>query len=133
MPSSPGDTGTMGVSHFQQPSAVEWLERMAAGQLSSRELTEHYIDRVLETNERVNALAAFDPESALSAADTADRSRARGNHGPLLGLPITVKDSLEVAGLPATGGSLARTRYVPEQDATVVRRLREAGAIVLAK
>jgi amidase len=133
MPSSPGDTGTMGASHFRQPSAVEWLERMAAGELSSRELTEHYIDRVLETNERVNALAAFDPESALSAADTADRSRARGDHGPLLGLPITVKDSLEVAGLPATGGSLARSRYVPELDATVVRRLRDAGAIVLAK
>jgi amidase len=133
MPSSPGDTATMGASHSAQPSAVEWLERMAAGELSARELTDHYIERVLEANERLNALAALDPEGALGAAEEADRMRARGDRRPLLGLPVTVKDSIEVAGLPATGGSLARAGYVPARDATVVRRLRDAGAIVLAK
>jgi amidase len=133
MPSSPGDTGPMGAGQSGQPSAVEWLERMAIGDLSARELTEHYIERALEANGRLNALAGFDPEAAMGAAEAADRSRARGDHRPMLGLPITVKDSLEVAGLPATGGSLARAGFVPERDATVVRRLREAGAIVLAK
>jgi amidase len=133
MPSSPGDTSTMRAGHSEQPSAVEWLGRMAARELSAREVTEHYIDRVLEANERLNAVAAIDPASALSAAAESDRLRAAGDHRPLLGLPITVKDSLEVAGLPATGGSLARAGYMPARDATVVRRVRDAGAIVLAK
>jgi Asp-tRNA(Asn)/Glu-tRNA(Gln) amidotransferase A subunit family amidase len=123
----------MGAADSAQPSAVEWLARMTAGELSARELTEHYIDRVLEADVRLNAVAAIDPASVLSAAAETDRLRAAGDHRRLLGLPITVKDSLEVAGLPATGGSLARAGYVPARDATVVRRLRDAGAIVLAK
>jgi amidase len=123
----------LGSVSARQPSAVEWLGRLAMGELSARELTEHYVECVQEANTRLNALAGFDPDAALSAADAADRARARGESGPLLGLPVTVKDSLEVAGLPATGGSLARADHVPERDATAVRRLREAGAIVLAK
>jgi Asp-tRNA(Asn)/Glu-tRNA(Gln) amidotransferase A subunit family amidase len=122
MPSSPGE-----------PSAVEWLARLERRELSARELTQHYHERAVEANSRVNALAACDPEAALRAADAADAARARGEQRPLLGLPLTVKDSLEVAGLPATGGSLARADHVPERDATAVRRLRGAGAIVLAK
>jgi amidase len=128
MPSSSADAGPM-----RQPSAVEWLARMAARELSARELTEHYVERVWEADRRLNALAAFDPDGVLVAADEADAARARGDKRPLLGLPVTVKDSLEVAGLIATGGSLARADHTPNQDATVVRRLRQAGAIVLAK
>jgi amidase len=128
MASSPGDSGPM-----RQPSAVGWLARMAAGELSARELTGHYIERVHEADTRLNALAAFEPDAALAAAEKADRARAQGDHRPLLGLPVTVKDSLEVAGLVSTGGSLARADHVPDRDATVVRRLREAGAVVLAK
>jgi Asp-tRNA(Asn)/Glu-tRNA(Gln) amidotransferase A subunit family amidase len=116
-----------------EPSAVEWLARLERRELSARELTLHYSERASEANARLNALAARDPEGALRAADAADAARARGERRPLLGLPLTVKDSLEVAGLPATGGSLARVDRVPERDATAVRRLREAGAIVLAK
>lgn len=133
MASSPGDTRTAAAGGERQPSAVEWLARMAARELSARELAEHYLERVQDANTNLNALAAFDPDATLSAADEADRARARGDMRPLLGLPVTVKDSLEVAGLPATGGSLARAGYVPDRDATVVHRLREAGAIVLAK
>jgi amidase len=133
MPASPDDSGAGAAGPERQPSAVAWLARMAAGDLSARELTRHYVERVQEAHERLNALAAFDPDKALAAADEADRARARGDRRPLLGLPITVKDSLEVSGLVATGGSLARANHVPERDATVVRRLREAGAIVLAK
>jgi len=128
MPSSPADAEPMG-----QPSAVEWMARMAAGELSARELTRHYVERVEEADGRLNAVAAFEPDRALAAADEADRARARGDTRPLLGLPVTVKDSLDVAGLIATGGSLARADHVPDRDATVVGRLREAGAIVLAK
>jgi amidase len=128
MPGSPGDPGGM-----RQPSAVDWLARLTAGELSARELTQHYVERVQDADRRLNALAAFDPDRALAAAEEADRARGRGDRRPLLGLPVTVKDSLDVAGLVATGGSLARADYVPDRDATVVRRLREAGAIMLAK
>jgi amidase len=133
MPSSLGESPTFGADRTRQPSAVGWLARMAAGELSARELTGHYLTRLHEANTRLNAVAAVDPEAAVSAADAADRARGRGESRPLLGLPVTVKDSLEVAGLPATGGSLARADYVPDRDATAVRRLRDAGAIVLAK
>jgi Asp-tRNA(Asn)/Glu-tRNA(Gln) amidotransferase A subunit family amidase len=133
MPSSQADAPSAGGRRARQPSAVEWLARLEAGELSARELTQHYIERAGEANARLNALIAFDAEAALSAADAADAARARGERLPLLGLPVTVKDSLDVAGLPATGGSLARAGHVPERDATTVRRLRDAGATVLAK
>src|SRR5205085_9443403 len=74
-----------------------------------------------------------DDEAAVAAADAADAARARGDARPLLGLPVTIKDSIETAGLASTGGSFAREGFVPDRDATVVARLRAAGAIVVAK
>jgi amidase len=116
-----------------QPSAGEWLARLACGELSSRELCAHYLARIAEVEPRLNAVLACEPELVLAAADEADRARRGGDEGALLGLPVTVKDSIEVAGLPCTGGSLARAGFRPTADATVVARLRDAGAIVLAK
>ena len=118
---------------MREPSAHEWLRRLTAGELSARELVDHYLDRVTRIGAQLNALAAVDPEGARRAAGDADRARARGESPPLLGLPVTIKDSIAVAGLPCASGSLARAGYVPERDATVVRRLRDAGAVVLAK
>jgi len=106
---------------------------LAAGELSARELAEHYLDRLSAADERVHAVVAVDPEAVLAAADEADHARRKGHDGKLLGLPVTIKDSIDVRGLPCTGGSLARADYRPSKDASVVRRLREAGAIVLAK
>jgi amidase len=106
---------------------------LSRGELSARELAEHYLKRIAETDERLHAVVAIDPERVLEQADEADLLRRAGDVRPLLGLPVTIKDSIDVAGLPCTGGSLARAGYVPDQDATVVSRLREAGAIVLAK
>jgi amidase len=133
MPSSTGDARPALPVREREPSAVDWLARLTAGDLSARELTWHYIERVQDAGRRLNALAAFDPDAALAAADEADTARAQGDRRPLLGLPVTVKDSLDVAGMVATGGSLARADHVPDRDATAVRRLRRAGAIVLAK
>jgi Asp-tRNA(Asn)/Glu-tRNA(Gln) amidotransferase A subunit family amidase len=101
--------------------------------VSSRELVTHVLDRIDELNPRVNAVVARDDEAALAAAEVADRARRDGDATPLLGLPVTIKDSIEVAGLPSTSGSFAREGFVPERDATVVARLRDAGAIVVAK
>jgi amidase len=122
----------MTVSHAE-PSAAAWLERLEARELSARELTERTLHRIEEAGTRLGALAAMDAEAALRDADAADVARRAGDRRPLLGLPVTVKDSLEVAGLVSTGGSLARAAHVPERDATVVARLRAAGAIVAAK
>jgi amidase len=116
-----------------EPSAVTWLSRLAAGELSARELAEHYLGRIAAVDGRLNAVVAVDPDAVLAGADSADAARRAGDERPLLGLPVTIKDSIEVAGMPCTGGSLARAGHVPQADATVVARLRGAGAIVLAK
>lgn len=116
-----------------QPSACGWLRRLEAGECSARELVDHYYGRIDGVNERLNALVSEDRERARAEAELADQERREGRARPLLGLPITVKDALEVRGLVSAGGSFAREGYVPRSDATVVRRLREAGAIVLGK
>ncbi len=81
----------------------------------------------------LGAVVARDDTAALEAADAADAARSAGRKAPLLGLPVSVKDSIEVTGLPCAGGSLARAGHFPAADATVVARLRAAGAIVVAK
>jgi amidase len=116
-----------------QDSAAGWLRRISAAEVSSRELVTQVLARIDALNPRVNAVVARDDEVALAAADAADRARRDGDTRPLLGLPVTVKDSIETAGLASTCGSFAREGFVPERDATVVARLRSAGAIVVAK
>jgi amidase len=115
------------------PSASEWIARLDRRELSARELVEHYLKRIFECDARLNAVVGLDPELSLAQADEADHARRAGTIAPLLGLPVTVKDSIDVVGLPCTGGSLARKDFRPERDATVVSRLRDAGAVVLAK
>jgi Asp-tRNA(Asn)/Glu-tRNA(Gln) amidotransferase A subunit family amidase len=116
-----------------QPTAAEWLRRLRDRELSARELTEQTLGRIEAAGQKLNAVAALDAEAALAAAGEADRARADGATGPLLGLPVTIKDTLAVAGLPFRSGSFAREHHVAESDSTVVARLREAGAIVVAK
>jgi Asp-tRNA(Asn)/Glu-tRNA(Gln) amidotransferase A subunit family amidase len=121
------------VSAAAPPTATERLGQLAAGELSARELAEHTLARVEAANARLNAVAALDADAVLAAADAADRARADGSTASLLGLPLTIKDTLGVAGLPFRSGSFAREHHVAKDDATVVARLRSAGAIVLAK
>ena len=116
-----------------EPSATAWLTKLAARELSARELAEHYLERVQRADERLNAVVAINPDRVLAEADDADAARQAGDTRPLLGLPVTIKDSVDVAGMTCTGGSYARVGCVPSADATVVARLRAAGAIVLAK
>lgn len=97
-----------------------------------RELVERVLAR-LDAAADLNALVARDDDAALGAAAEADAARRRGDRRPLLGLPLTVKDSIAAAGLPTASGSWARAGHVPEADATVVARARAAGAIVVGK
>ena len=113
-----------------EPSACEWLARLGRRELSSVELTRLVLERI-DGVMQLNAVVTCDPDAALEQASRADARRAAADGGGLLGLPVTVKDSLEARGLPSLSGSLARVGHVPRRDATVVRRLREAGAVIV--
>jgi len=116
-----------------EPTATELVALLAARQVSSRELTERYLARIERVNGVLRAAVHVDPDATLAAADEADRALAAGERGALLGLPISVKDSIAVAGMPCLSGSFARAGNVPERDATAVARVRGAGAVVLCK
>ena len=103
-------------------------------EISSEEITRKYLDRIEEVNPTINAVIRLLPNQALEAAIQADKALAAGNAaGPLHGVPMTIKDSFDTRGVVTTAGTLGRAAYVPAEDATVVRRLREAGAILLGK
>lgn len=112
-------------------------EALLGGRLTVRGLVEGYLARI-EAYDRsgpgLNAVLALNP-AALSEADRLDAELARTGHlaGPLHGVPLLVKDQVETAGIETTFGSVALKGYVPDEDATVIARLRAAGAIVLAK
>ena len=121
------------------PSATAWLAALHARELSARELTEATLARIDAADARVHAVVARDDAAALAAADAADAERERLIREreplpPLLGLPLTIKDALDVAGLPTRAGTLARADApAAARDATTVARLRAAGAIPLLK
>jgi len=114
--------------------AVALAKAIRAGELGSRELLEHYVTRVERLNARVNAIVTLDLERARRQADAADAARARGElRGPLHGLPMTIKDSFETAGLRSTCGVPELAEHVPATDAIAVGRLLAAGAVVFGK
>lgn len=122
-----------GAATAAEPSARDWLRSLAAGECSARELTERTIGRIEAVNGALNAAVAIEPELSLAAAEEADRRRAEGDTSPLLGLPITVKDSLDAAGFPTGYGSFAAPQGPAPSDATAIGRLRRQGAVVVAK
>ena len=111
--------------------------RLAEGirrrEFSSREMLELYLDRIERLNPPLNAVVSLDPDGARGAADAADAAVARGDAiGPLHGVPMTVKDTFDTAGLRTTCGVPAWDR-VPDRDAEAVARLRAAGAVIFGK
>jgi len=115
-------------------SLVEQAAALARGDISSRELVLAHFEQIARVNPLLNAVVALDSDSALAAAERADGERARGRARSLVhGVPMTIKDGLDTAGVVSTGGTLGRAQFVPERDATAVARLRRAGAILLGK
>ncbi len=115
-------------------SASRMARALRARKLSSVELIRAHLDRILAVNPKLNAVVQLAEEQALAEARKADQALARGElRGPLHGVPFTLKDAIEAEGLVSTGGTEGRKSFVPSQDATVVRRLRAAGAILLGK
>ncbi len=108
-----------------------------SGELTCRRLAELYLARIEaydKNGPELNAIITVNP-NALDEADDLDRSFGRSGEfvGPLHGIPVLVKDQAETAGIRTTFGSVAFEGYVPDEDATAVRRLKEAGALILAK
>jgi amidase len=114
-------------------AAKELAESLAAKEFSALELTDHFIARIETLDKTINAVIVRDFDRAREAAKNADAAIARGDKRPLLGIPITVKESFDVAGLPTTWGVPALKNFVAQDDALAVARVKKAGAIVLGK
>jgi aspartyl-tRNA(Asn)/glutamyl-tRNA(Gln) amidotransferase subunit A len=111
-------------------------ELLCRGQISSVELTRVMLDWIVAVDNDIKAYLTLTPEAALEQAAEADRRRAAENSGetsPLLGIPLAVKDVISVQGSPTTCGSRILEGYVPPFDATVIEKLRSAGAVILGK
>lgn len=127
-----GVTPDMSQTLFQ--SAIDAAQMLRRGEISSRELTEKLFARIDVVNPALNAVVELRREVALREAAMADEAIAGGREGgPLHGLPVTIKDSFDVAGLHTTWGNPAFQDYVADRDATVARRLKQAGAIIVGK
>jgi len=115
-------------------AAGELARMIRAREVSAREVVAAHIERIEEVNPALNAVVQLTAEQALRDADEADRKLAAGEEaGPLHGVPFTVKDNIPVAGVIMTNGTLGLKDYVPDEDATVVTRLKQAGGIVIGK
>ena len=115
-------------------SLVDLTLDLRRRRVSSRELLETYARRVEQFNPEINAVVSLDLERARERADAADAALARGNlWGPLHGVPMTLKDTYEVAGLRTTSGAPQYADHVPAHDSEVARRLLGAGAVIFGK
>ncbi|MGA7259174.1 MAG: amidase [Terracidiphilus sp.] len=110
---------------------AKWIE---SGDLTSEELTKNYIERLEQYGPQLRCVITLTRNHALEQAKAADREISRGNYrGPLHGIPWGAKDLLDTAGIPTTYGAEPYRNRVPDQDSAVVKRLNDAGAVLVAK
>ena len=115
-------------------SASELARLIESREVSPVQATEAYLQRISEVDGRLNSYITITREQALEAARQAEAEIAAGNYrGPLHGLPLAVKDQFNTAGIRTTGGSSILNEYVPDEDATVMAKLKDAGAVLLGK
>lgn len=116
------------------PSARSLAADLAAGRTSSVALTRAALDRIAATNDDWHVFITVAGETAMAEAAESDARRAAGRSlGPLDGIPVAVKDNIDIAGMPTTAGIAAYRRRMPARDAAVIARLRAAGAVLLGK
>src|SRR5262245_59040994 len=130
-------TATKGFGQTAKPvpyrTAGELVADLANRRVSSVELLDQSIARIEALDKSINAVVVRDFDRARQAAIAADQALARGERRPLLGLPMTVKEAYNVAGLPTTWGIPAFKDWRPPEDAVVVERLKAAGAVIMGK
>jgi len=114
-------------------SIAEAASALANGSCTARELAVAHLDRISSTDGDIGSFLTVCADEALAAADAADRRRAAGENGTLLGVPIGIKDVISTRGVSTTAGSKILDGYIAPYDATVTARLRAAGAVMLGK
>lgn len=138
---SPGDppqekTARPAEFTFAETDIATLQSQMSAGELTSRELTQAYLDHIKAIDDAgpaLNAVIELNPD-ALKEADARDAERKAGTvRGPLHGVPILLKDNIDATPMVNSAGSLALAQHHPEADAFLVKKLREAGAVILGK
>jgi amidase len=120
-------------SQWSFKSATELSAALAARKVSAVELAQDAIGRIERHDDKINAICVRDFARGLDAARAADAALARGETKPLLGIPLTVKESYNVAGLPTTWGIPAQKDFVPPEDALSISRVKDAGGVILGK
>jgi amidase len=120
-------------SQWSFRTATELGAALRKREVSAVELAQDAIGRIERHDPKINAVCVRDFDRALSAARAADTARASGDERPLLGIPLTVKESYNVAGLPTTWGMPEQRNFRPTEDALAISRVKDAGLIILGK
>lgn len=127
---------TPGSFPYLESTVADLQARMQSGQLSSHALTQAYLDRIAAIDAagpKLNSVIELNPD-ALAEADARDAERKAGKSlGPLQGIPVLLKDNIDATPMANSAGSLALADHHPKNDASLVRRLRDAGAVILGK
>jgi amidase len=123
----------LGEFNVVEATITDMQRAMASGDVTSRELVRQYLTRIALYDKKLNAVMTVNP-NILREAEERDRERAQGKlRGPLHGIPIALKDNIHTTDMPTTGGALAFDGFVPPYEATLVKSLRDAGAVIIAK
>ena len=118
--------------YYQEATTLAELIRNK--EISSVEVVQAHLDRIAEVNPRINGIVTLMGEQALISAALADKAVSKGDSlGPLHGVPFSIKDAIDTAGIPTKRGSKIFEDFVPEKDATAVTRMKDAGGIPLLK
>jgi amidase len=126
---------------FDEATISDLQRRMNGGEISAHSLTQAYLSRILEidnrsakTGPRLNAVIEVNPDALAIAADLDKERKSKGSRGPMHGIPVLIKDNIDTADhMQTTAGSLALVGSKPAQDSGVAKKLREAGAVILGK
>ncbi len=122
------------MSEFAYSSAIAIAEAIRRREVSSREVLDYFLARVERLDKSINSVVTLDVAQARREADAADAALVRGEmRGPLHGVPMTIKDTFQTAGMRTTSGAPELAQFIPNEDAWPVARLREAGAIIFGK
>jgi len=128
-----GAVAASAASEWDFRSIAQLSEALQAGKISACELLEQTIARIEALDPRFNAVVVRDFDRANDAARAADVALARGEVRPLLGVPVTLKEPFNIVGLPSTWGFPQFRNFLPKDDALVVTRLKQAGAVIVGK
>ncbi len=118
---------------FNQLTIIQAREKLDQGEITAVDLTKACLDRIKEADEKIGACLTVCEEEALQEAEAADQRRKNGEKGGLLGIPYVAKDNILTKGIKTTAASKMLENYIAPTDATVISKLRQAGAVLVAK